>query len=162
MRIVQAVSESQIQDARELFEEYAAGLGFSLCFQNFDQELASLPGDYAAPHGRLLLADLEDEIAGCVAIRKLDASTCEMKRLFVRSEFRGKRLGKILVQAIIGEAKTIGYLKLRLDTIPGKMDDAISLYRSIGFKEVGPYYNNPTPGTLYMELDLAGVGLEHV
>lgn len=162
MRLVQVVSESNIQHARKLFEEYAAGLGFSLCFQNFDLELAKLPGDYAAPHGRLLLAELDGEVAGCVALRKLDDLTCEMKRLFLRSEFRGKRIGKSLVQAIIGEAKAIGYQKMRLDTIPGKMDDAISLYRNIGFKEVGAYYNNPTPGTLYMELDLAGVGLEHV
>ena len=162
MRFVQAVSESQIQDARNLFEEYAAGLGISLCFQNFDQELANLPGDYAAPDGRLLLAELEGELAGCVALRKLAETTCEMKRLFVRPGFRGKRLGKTLVQAIIGEAKAIGYQRMRLDTIPGKMDDAISLYRGIGFEEVEPYYNNPTAGTLYMELDLAGVGLEQV
>lgn len=162
MRLFQAVSESELQYARKLFEEYAAGLGFSLCFQNFDKELANLPGDYAAPGGRLLLAELEGEVAGCVALRKLDDSTCEMKRLFVRSEFRGQKLGKSLIQAIISEAQAIGYRRMRLDTIPGKMDDAISLYRNIGFKEVGPYYNNPTPGTMYMELDLAGVGLEHV
>jgi ribosomal protein S18 acetylase RimI-like enzyme len=162
MRLFQVLSESDIQHAHKLFEEYAAGLGFSLCFQNFDQELASLPGDYAAPGGRLLLAESEGEVAGCVALRKLDDSTCEMKRLFVRPEFRGKRLGKSLIQTIISEARTIGYQRMRLDTIPGKMDDAIALYRNIGFKEVGPYYNNPTPGTLYMELDLARVGLEHV
>ena len=157
MRLTQAVEESQIQDARKLFEEYAAGLGISLCFQNFDRELAALPGDYAPPEGRLLLAEIEGEIAGCIALRRLGPGICEMKRLFIRPEFRGKKLGQLMVQAIIAEARAIGYERMRLDTLPGLMDQAINLYRKMGFREVEPYYNNPSPSTLYMELDLTSI-----
>jgi putative acetyltransferase len=151
----QAETASDIDDARTLFKEYQLSLGISLCFQNFDQELANLPGDYAPPSGRLLLAHVDDEIAGCIALRKLDDSTCEMKRLFLRPEFRGRGLGAPIVHTIIHEAKQIGYSKMRLDTIPGKMDQAIRLYRSIGFKEIPAYYDTPFTDTLYMELDLS-------
>jgi putative acetyltransferase len=150
----QAVSAADVALARTLFKEYEQSIGVSLCFQNFDQELANLPGEYAQPSGRLLLVRVDDQIAGCIALRKLDDSTGEMKRLYVRPEFRGRGLGKPIVQTLIHEAQLIGYSKIRLDTIPGRMDQAINLYRSIGFKEIPAYYDTPFGDTLYMELDL--------
>jgi putative acetyltransferase len=152
--IIRASSDVQISQARQLFLEYAAGLGIDLCFQNFEQELAQLPGDYAPPDGRLMLAFHQGELAGCVALRKIGAGVCEMKRLFVRDKFRGKGLGRKLANNIIKNAKNIGYERMRLDTLPGKMDKAIELYRALGFKEIKAYYNNPVPGALFMELDL--------
>lgn len=154
METLQANSPAQIQEARTLFREYETGLGISLCFQNFEQELANLPGDYKPPDGRLLLCEHNDAIAGCVALRKLEPDICEMKRLYIRPDFRGKGLGTFMVKAIIQEAEAIGYKSMRLDTLPGRMDDAIALYRSLGFKEIAPYYTNPSPETLYMELNL--------
>jgi len=153
-KIQQATSDQEIQEARGLFEEYAQGIGISLCFQNFDRELANLPGDYAPPDGRLLLASKDDQLAGCIALRKLGPQVCEMKRLFVRPEFRGTGLGKLLVQSIIDEARKLGHRHMRLDTLPGRMDTAIGLYRSIGFVEIGPYCENPVEGAKFMELDL--------
>ncbi len=144
-----------MQRARTLFEEYASGIGISLCFQNFDQELANLPGDYAAPAGRLLLAEEDYELAGCIALLKLDDGVCEMKRLFLRPAYRGRGLGKILVESIIDEARKLGYTYMRLDTLPGRMDKAIALYRSIGFVEIAPYCENPVEGAKFMELELA-------
>src|ERR1700730_12274272 len=152
--MTQVEPPAQIEQARELFLEYAQSLGFSLCFQNFDQELASLPGDYAPPDGRLLLAIEADQIAGCVALRKIDESTCEMKRLFLRSACRGKGLGRKLAEAIIAEARQLGYQRMRLDTLPGKMDQAIELNRSLGFHEIASYYHNPVGGATFMELAL--------
>jgi len=154
MRLSRATTPDDIQNARQLFEEYAASLGFSLCFQNFDQELASLPGKYSAPSGCLLLAYSNEQLAGCIALRQLDTETCEMKRLFVRPDFRGARLGKVLVDAIIAEARAIGYKRMCLDTVPGKMDRAIGLYEAIGFRDVEPYYDNPVEGARFMELHL--------
>ena len=154
MNLIQVATEAEIQMARELFEEYAVGIGISLCFQNFDQELADLPGKYEAPDGRLLLAYSDDRLAGCIALRRLDSRSCEMKRLFLRNDFRGQGLGRALVQAIIAEAKGIGYERMRLDTLPGRMDSAISLYRRFGFQEIEPYYDNPVEGALFMELTL--------
>jgi ribosomal protein S18 acetylase RimI-like enzyme len=154
MRLSRATTPDDIQNARQLFEEYAASLGFSLCFQNFDQELASLPGKYSAPSGCLLLAYSNEQLAGCIALRQLDTDTCEMKRLFVRPDFRGARLGKVLVDAIIAEARAIGYKRMCLDTVPGKMDRAIGLYEAIGFRDVEPYYDNPVEGARFMELHL--------
>src|SRR4051812_17029387 len=107
--LIQVVSHDQVETARQLFIEYAAGLGFSLCFQNFDHEVADLPGKYSPPSGRLLLASVDDRIAGCIAVRKLDEETCEMKRLFVRPEFRGQGIGHELVIAVLEEARLIGY-----------------------------------------------------
>ena len=152
MKIIRAESSKQIERARELFQEYAAWLEIDLCFQNFDKELAGLPGDYAPPNGRLLLAVQDHGVAGCIALRKIGEGICEMKRLFVREEFRGKGLGRQLVEAIIREAKEIGYARMRLDTLPPKMRDAIALYRSLGFKEIEAYYKNPVPGAKFMEL----------
>ena len=157
MKIAQATSNDEISTARTLFEEYAQSLGFSLCFQNFDQELANLPGEYSPPAGRLLLLSINEQAGGCVAFRKIDAATCEMKRLFLRAGFRGKGLGRVLVEAAVQEARELGYKRMRLDTVPGKMDDAIALYRSFGFREIKPYYDTPLNQTIFMELELQNV-----
>ena len=154
LAILQAETPLQIAQARELFLEYAQSLGFSLCFQNFDKELAGLPGDYAPPDGRLLLATLENELAGCVALHKLDPKICEMKRLYLRPQFRGKRLGRLLAEHIIAEARQIGYQRIRLDTVEPVMKDAVAMYRRLGFREIDPYRANPMAGALYMELQL--------
>ena len=154
MRIFQASGDEDIQQARALFEEYEKSLGISLCFQNFNQEMAQLPGCYAPPDGRLLIAADDEQIAGCIALRKLGPGVCEMKRLFVRPAFRGTGLGRVLVESIIDEAKKLGYSRLRLDTMPGRMDKAISLYRSVGFVEIEPYCENPVEDAKFMELDL--------
>jgi len=150
----QAESPAQLAQARELFLEYAQSLGFSLCFQNFDKELASLPGDYAAPEGRLLLAVYEGQLAGCVALHPLDPDVCEMKRLYLRPQFRGKGLGRALADRIIAEARHIGYHRMRLDTVEPVMKDAVALYRKLGFKEIAPYCPNPMAGVVYIELQL--------
>ena len=150
--LIQAALPEHIEQTRALFLEYADSLGFSLCFQGFDEELKSLPGDYAAPSGRLLLAQYEKQAAGCVALRKLEVNTCEMKRLYVRPAYRGKGLGRILVERVIAEARAIGYERMRLDTIASSMKDAVELYRKMGFKEIAPYRANPIGGALYMEL----------
>ena len=152
--IIQAHSAEDITHARELFKEYEAWLEVDLCFQSFEKELAELPGKYSPPDGRLLLAMNNGQLAGCAALRKIDHGVCEIKRLFLRPQFRGKGLGRQLAEAIIREAKQIGYERMRLDTLPPKMNDAIALYRSLGFKEIGPYYDNPVPGAKFMELDL--------
>ena len=154
MKLIQAESPGEITSARELFEEYAAGLGMSLCFQNFDKELALLPGDYVPPTGRLLLAMEGDAARGCVALRKIADGICEMKRLYVRPEFRGTGLGRTLAETLIQTARDLDYDRMRLDTLPGKMDRAIAMYRSLGFKEIEPYYDNPVAGAVFMELRL--------
>ncbi|MGC1371321.1 MAG: GNAT family N-acetyltransferase [Candidatus Sulfotelmatobacter sp.] len=151
---IEAASPTQIAQARELFLEYANSLGFSLCFQNFDKELAGIPGDYAPPGGRLLLAQYEDQLAGCVALHRLEAGICEMKRLYLRPQFRGKGLGRALADRITAEARQIGYRSMRLDTVEPMMKDAVAMYRKLGFKEIAPYCTNPIAGALYMQLDL--------
>ncbi len=154
MNIVQAQSPEDVDRARELFEEYAAWLGINLCFQNFEKELAELPGEYVPPTGRLFLAFDGDQISGCVALRGLGDGACEIKRLYVRPEFRGKGLGRELTEAVIDAAREIGYDRTRLDTLPGKMDTAIAMYRSLGFREIEAYYHNPVAGATFMELSL--------
>jgi len=154
LSLAQAETPAQVAQARELFLEYAQSLGFSLCFQNFDHELADLPGHYAPPEGRLLLAEYEGQLAGCVAIRKLEDSICEMKRLYLRPQFRGKRLGAALAQSIMSEARQVGYKRMRLDTVEPVMGDAVAMYRKMGFREIAPYRENPIAGALYMELEL--------
>ena len=154
LSIIEVESEDQINTVRRLFEEYAAGIGISLCFQNFDQELATLPGKYAPPSGCLFLAYVDEELAGCIALRAVGNSRCEMKRLFVRPAFRGTGLGRVLVEALINKARAIGYKSMLLDTLPGRMDSAIALYRKIGFEEIAPYYENPVENAKFMELKL--------
>jgi ribosomal protein S18 acetylase RimI-like enzyme len=151
---LQVESSGQTAQVRELFLEYARSLSFSLCFQSFDNELAKLPGDYAPPEGRLLLASYENQAAGCVALHKLDAEICEMKRLYVRPQFRGKGLGRALAERVITEARQIGYQSLRLDTVEPMMRAAVAMYRKLGFREIPPYRQNPVDGALYMELQL--------
>ena len=154
MELIQAQSTEQVESARELFNEYAAWLGFSLCFENFEKELTSLPGDYAPPQGRLLLAIDNDHFAGCVALREIADGVCEMKRLYVRPAFRGTGLGRALVDQIIEAARQIGYRKMRLDTIPGKMDRALAMYPSLGFEEIERYRENAPAGATFLELKL--------
>jgi len=152
-QIIAAEFPRHLAVVRELFSEYAGSLGVDLSFQNFDEELAALPGEYAPPSGRLLLAFDEAEIAGCGALRKFAGEICEMKRLYVRPAFRGKAIGKLLATAIIDEARMSGYKSMRLDTLPS-MQSAIALYERLGFKEISPYRYNPIAGTKFMELDL--------
>jgi GNAT superfamily N-acetyltransferase len=140
--------------ARELFLEYGKSLGFNLCFQSFEQELAGLPGDYAPPEGVLLLAEYDGTLAGCVALHKLEAHVCEMKRLYLRPQFRGKGAGHVLAETVIWEARAIGYRRMRLDTVEPVMQDAVALYRHLGFTEIAAYRPNPIPGAMYMELEL--------
>jgi GNAT superfamily N-acetyltransferase len=154
LTFIQAEEPKQIAQARELFLEYAQSLGFSLCFQNFDKELAELPGDYAPPDGRLLLAEHQGRLAGCVALHKLESGVCEMKRLYLRPQFRGKGFGLALAERIIAEARQIGYQRMRLDTVEPVMKDAVAMYRKLGFKEIAPYRTNPIAGAQYMELEL--------
>jgi ribosomal protein S18 acetylase RimI-like enzyme len=158
IEFVQAESAEQVAVARELFLEYADWLGFSLCFQNFDKELAELPGAYAPPKGRLLLASLSGETAGCIALRPILDGACEMKRLYVRPAFRGHGLGRALAVKIVEEARALGYGRMLLDTLPDKMGSAIKVYRSLGFNEIGPYYQTPDKGFLFMELKLQALG----
>jgi putative acetyltransferase len=154
LSILQAESPRQIAQARELFLEYEQSLGVSLCFQNFDQELAGLPGDYAPPSGRLLLAEVKGELAGCVALHEFEAKICEMKRLYLRPKFRGRGLGRVLAETIMAEARKIGYQRMRLDTIEPIMKDAVAMYRRLGFREIAPYRPHPIAGAMYMELIL--------
>ncbi len=152
--IFPAESSVEIAQIRELFTEYAESLGFSLCFQGFDCELAGLPGDYGPPDGRLLLAKCGSEAAGCIALHRLEAGVCEMKRLYVRPPFRGRSLGRLLAERVIAEAKGNGYTRMRLDTVEPRMKSAVALYRRLGFREIGPYRANPIEGAMYMELEL--------
>ncbi len=154
MKLRQAETDAEIEQARELFQEYAAWLEVDLCFQNFDRELKGLPGDYAPPSGRLLLASEDQELVGCVALRRLSDDVCEMKRLYLRPQFRGRGLGRELAIGIIDAARGIGYKRMRLDTLARQMTQAVAMYRSLGFVEIEPYYENPTEGTLYLELAL--------
>ncbi len=150
----QAESPAQVAQARELFLEYAQSLGVDLCFQNFEQELAQLPGYYAPPSGRLLLAEYGGQLAGCAALRQWESGVCEMKRLYLRPLFRGKGLGRVIAETIIAEARNAGYQHMRLDTIEPIMKEAVEMYRKLGFKEIAPYRANPIAGAIYMELQL--------
>jgi putative acetyltransferase len=153
MRIVTVESPESIGLVRDLFLEYSKSLDVDLCFQGFAEELATLPGDYARPTGRLLLVFEELQAAGCGALRRIDDEVCEMKRLYVRPAFRGKGAGRELIDALIREARGVGYKRVRLDTLPS-MTTAMAIYRSLGFKEIAPYRINPVPGASFLELDL--------
>src|SRR4051812_9364368 len=151
--IGEALDSADIDAARALFQEYLAALGVDLSFQNFASELASLPGAYAAPRGRLLLARDGAQAAGCIALRPFEDDTCEMKRLYVRPEYRATGLGRELVARVIAEAREIGYTRIVLDTLP-TMVGAQRLYERFGFRDVAPYRHNPIPGTRFLGLDL--------
>lgn len=157
LRLLQADTPELLALARELFREYAASLDIDLCFQNFDAELAALPGEYAPPGGALLLAFADDALAGCGAMRALPdadhANACEMKRLFVRRAFRRFGLGRVLAQALIERAVASGYSSMLLDTLD-EMESARALYAMLGFQEVAPYYYNPIPGAHYLKVQL--------
>ncbi len=154
-KITPAVWPEHRNVVEELFREYASSIGVDICFQGFEQELANLPGKYAAPQGCVLLAFVEGKLAGCGALRPLDVATCEMKRLYVRSEFRGHHFGRNLVESLIDVAKVVGYEKMRLDTLQ-TMQAAQTLYESVGFQPIAPYYDNPLDAVVYLELKLAG------
>jgi ribosomal protein S18 acetylase RimI-like enzyme len=153
LTIDDAFTPEAILHVHSLFKEYAASLEVDLCFQGFEQELAALPGDYASPHGRLLLAWWNDEVAGCVALRRIDPNVCEMKRLYVRPEYRSHGVGRALALRIIEEARQAGYRSMRLDSLPS-MKSALRLYRTLGFQNIAPYRDNPVEGTAFLELQL--------
>ncbi len=161
---VQAVTGgSEVATVRVLMREYGAFLGVDLSFQGFEDELASLPGKYAPPHGALFLASMDmaqggAEPAGCVALRRMEDGVCEMKRLFVRPEYRGAGVGKALAERVIRAARELGYRRMRLDTLE-RLGEAVGLYRALGFARIAPYYDNPLPDVMFWELDLdAGDG----
>ena len=153
MQICQATTPEQISAVRDLFQEYAAWLRVDLCFQGFTAELATLPGLYAPPRGRLFLATHPDRSAGCIALRPLAGTVCEMKRLFVRPAYQRQGLGRTLARRAISEARGLGYSAMRLDTLPA-MHNAIRLYESLGFERRSAYYETPLPETVFMELKL--------
>jgi len=156
LHIVPALSEEAVAQARTLFREYASTIGVEVCLGDFERELDSLPGLYAPPSGRLLLAIQESpgEAMGCAALRKWDEDTCELKRLYVRPAIRGQGAGRELVKDLIAEARSIGYQRMVLDTLPS-MQEAHKLYRSLGFREIPSYQKNPIPGSLFFGLDLS-------
>jgi len=167
LAIVPADNHVRIDAVRKLFQEYAESLNFNLCFQSFAEELARLPGEYSPWSGMLLLGLVDDQPGGCVALHRLEgdmagehgelfggSDVCEMKRLYVRPEFRGCGLGRELVNAILKCAAAIGYRHMRLDTVPNEMAAAVEMYRNIGFVEIAPYRVNPIPGAKYLELDI--------
>lgn len=153
MRIRQAQTKTEIEEVRKLFREYEAFLDVDLCFQSFEEELASLPGKYSRPSGDLLIGLDGEKTVGCVALRRLDGGACEMKRLFVRPEARGTGLGRQLAQEIILVARDLGYSLMRLDTLD-RLKEAMKLYEMLGFQRTDPYYENPLPGVVYLELEL--------
>lgn len=152
-----AVSATELEGVRVLFLEYASTLGVDLCFQNFQDELRGLPGEYAQPRGALILATVGGHLAGCCAMRPVDgvdyANACEMKRLYVRPQFRGQRLGRILAEAILESARMSAYDCILLDTLDD-MESARALYKELGFEEIPPYYYNPIAGAHYLKADL--------
>jgi len=154
LKIFPATAAQDIEDARILFGEYSGLVAEALRFQNFDQELEALPGAYAPPGGAMLIARDGNTAAGCVALRRIDAGTGEMKRMYVREQYRGSGLGRRLAVAVIDTAKQLGYARVVLDTLP-KLGTAIALYRDLGFRETGPYLASPTPGALCFELRIS-------
>lgn len=157
LKVVRVVISHHFEQASSLFEEYAASLDVDLRFQHFDEELSNLPAQYSLPDGCLLLAFHEDLTAGCVALRRLDDGVCEMKRLYVKPQFRGLKIGRLLAARIIEEAQRLGYSRIRLDTLPS-MAQAQVMYKSLGFREIAPYRFNPVGGTVFMELILESRG----
>jgi len=154
IRIIRAQSPDQVDEVRRLFREYERFLGVDLCFQSFEEELAGLPGQYGPPDGVLLMAMDGRQVAGCVALRKLEDGVCEMKRLYLSPQYRRRGLGRRLAERIVSEATALGYSVMRLDTLD-KLKAAMGLYEAMGFRRREPYYGNPLPGVVYWELDLA-------
>lgn len=157
-RIRPASGRDDTETARKLFREYADALGVDLGFQDWERELSELPGAYAPPRGALFLAEDEGTFLGCVALRPLDSETCEMKRLYVRPQGRGRGLGRRLAERAIEEGRRLGYARMRLDTLPF-MSEAKALYHGLGFREIAPYRHNPVPGSLFLERDLRADGV---
>jgi ribosomal protein S18 acetylase RimI-like enzyme len=153
MRIIDGHGEEELPEVHRLLEEYAASLEVDLAFQDFERELRELPGEYAPPAGRLLLAIDDDEAAGCVALRPYESEVCEMKRLYVRPAFQGGGLGRRLAEAVVEAGRDAGYRLMRLDTLP-TMEAARRLYSSLGFEEIEAYRHNPVHGTTFFQLDL--------
>jgi putative acetyltransferase len=153
LTIVSAATGERVEQVKALLREYERALGVDLCFQGFTQEVAGLPGAYAPPRGRLLIAMDGDAPAGCVGLRPLGDDVCEMKRLYLRPSLRGRGAGRMLAGRIIDEARGLGYRTMRLDTLPS-MKEALALYEALGFQRIAPYYANPVPGTVYMERPL--------
>ena len=154
-QIVQATTAEQVEQVRNLFNEYRAHLPVEACFHSFDEEVAGLPGEYAPPNGALLLATVIGQPVGCVGLRPFPRQgACEMKRLYVRPAFRGSKLGKLLVECVLREAVLRGYSAMRLDSHPPTMQAAVDMYRKLGFREVGPEPLEPVAGLIYMELAL--------
>ena len=152
--ILEVNSTELIEETKQLFRDYEKWLNVSLCFQGFEEEVNTLPGKYAHPDGRLYIVKYDDKYSGCIGLRKLEDGICEMKRLYLKPELRGKGIGNELVSLIIQDARNIGYSKMRLDTIKEKMPNAVRLYEKYGFHKTEKYYDNPNPHTLFMELDL--------
>ena len=152
--LVEATTPEDLAQVRRLFRAYADWLGVDLCFQGFERELAELPGAYAPPGGRLLIARVGSDAVGCVGLRPLEPGACEMKRLWVEPGFGGHGIGRRLAEAIVAAARAIGYQRMRLDTIPARMPAAEHLYAALGFREIPPYYHNPLDGVVMLELDL--------
>ncbi len=153
MLIHRVTSDADLSVVKELFVEYWNSFGFTPCFQSFDSELAALPGNYAPPSGRLAIARLDAEPAGCVAMRPIDSVRCEAKRLYVRPQFRGRGVGRNLLEWLIGEARAAGYNQMLGDTMP-VMSEALKMYERAGFKRIGPYVDQPTPGAIYLRFTL--------
>jgi putative acetyltransferase len=157
IQLFDATSPGELEPVRDIFREYAKGLGVDLCFQDFETELASLPGEYAPPRGALLLATVDGKLAGCCALRPMDATdypnAAEMKRLYVRRAFRGLGLGRQLAEAALDVARQGGYSSVLLDTLDD-MEAARALYEDLGFEDIPPYYHNPIPGAHYLKADL--------
>ena len=153
IRIIRAQSPDEIDEVRRLFREYERFLDVDLCFQSFEEELAGLPGKYGPPDGVLLMAMDGRQSAGCVALRKVEDRVCEMKRLYLRPQYRARGVGRLLAERILSEATALGYSVMRLDTLD-KLKAAMGLYEAMGFRRREPYYGNPLPGVVYWELDL--------
>jgi putative acetyltransferase len=152
--LVEATTPADLAQARRLFRAYADWLGVDLCFQGFERELAELPGTYAPPAGRLLVARVGSDAVGCVGLRPLEPGVCEMKRLWVEPGFGGQGIGRTLAESIVATARAIGYQRMRLDTLPARMPAAQHLYARLGFREIPPYYHNPLDGVVMLELEL--------
>ena len=154
VHIAEVVTEEDIEHVRRLFRAYADWLDVDLCFQEFDAELATLPGIYAPPRGRLLLARVGGEVAGCVGLRPLEDDICEMKRLWMEPGFAGRGIGRSLAEAIVDAGRELGYRAMRLDTMPARLKAAGHIYETLGFKKIPDYYHNPLDGAVMFELEL--------